>query len=208
MTKIGVDSRPARASEKGGFASRRGSIVTLGGILLLLVIAALGLWSLGGRPGVSQGAVAQGRAIEPVRSSDGPPASDFSLRTLDGGTFTLSEHKGHVVVLYFMASWCGTCVAEARNLARLYEQYKDQGLTVVAINLEPEENVEGLKQFRALANNGAYTWAFDTGFAVAQAYNVRTLDTTIIVDRSGRIAYQDAIPTPMSILEAELQKWL
>jgi len=124
------------------------------------------------------------------------------------GTFTLSEHKGEVVVLYFMASWCGSCVPEARSLATLYEQYKEQGLTVVAINLEPQANKAELSKFRELADNAAYTWAFDTTFAVAQAYQVQTLDATVIIDGSGRIAYQDTMPTPLDTLEAELQKWL
>jgi alkyl hydroperoxide reductase subunit AhpC len=90
----------------------------------------------------------------------------------------------------------------------LYEQYKEQGLTVVAINLEPQANKAELSQFRELADKAAYTWAFDTTFAVAQAYSVQTLDATVIIDGSGLIAYQDTMPTPLDTLEAELQKWL
>lgn len=185
--------------------TKRSLTVTGGGFLLLLLLIAGLFWGQLN----AQESVSQEVAAEPVASvSDGPLASDFSLPTLDGGTFTLSEHKGEVVVLYFMASWCGSCVPEARSLATLYEQYKQQGLTVVAINLEPQANKAELSKFRELADNAAYTWAFDTTFAVAQTYSVQTLDATVIIDSSGRIAYQDTMPTPLDTLEAELQKWL
>lgn len=188
-----------------GPMTKRSLMVIGGGLLLLLLLIAGLFWGQLN----AQESVSQEVAAKPVASvSDGPLASDFSLPTLDGGTFTLSEHKGEVVVLYFMASWCGSCVPEARSLATLYEQYKAQGLTVVAINLEPQANKAELSKFRELADNAAYTWAFDTTFAVAQAYSVQTLDATVIIDSSGRIAYQDAMPTPLATLEAELQKWL
>lgn len=39
-------------------------------------------------------------------ASDAPAAPDFTLRTLDGGTFTLSDHVGTLpVVLNFWAPW-------------------------------------------------------------------------------------------------------
>lgn len=143
-----------------------------------------------------------------VKSSDGPLAPDWSLGTLDGGQFRLTDHKGDVVVMYFMASWCGTCVPEAQALGELYQRYGEQGLTVVAINVEPEKKVSELSRFRQLANNAAYAWTFDTAFAVTQQYGVKALDTTIIIDRSGRIAYSDAYPTPLDVLDTEIQKWL
>lgn len=197
--------RTKTARQDANLTTKRSLMVTGGGLLLLLLLIAGLFWGQLN----AQESVSQEVAAESVASvSDGPLASDFSLPTLDGGTFTLSEHKGEVVVLYFMASWCGSCVPEARSLATLYEQYKEQGLTVVAINLEPQANKAELSKFRELADNAAYTWAFDTTFAVAQAYSVQTLDATVIIDGSGRIAYQDAMPTPLATLEAELQKWL
>ena len=43
---------------------------------------------------------------EERKSSELKPAPDFTLRTLDGGTFTLSEHLGELpVVLNFWAPW-------------------------------------------------------------------------------------------------------
>lgn len=147
-------------------------------------------------------------APKEIKSSGGPVAPDWTLETLNGEPFRLSDHQGKVVVMFFMASWCGTCVPEARALAELDRKYREEGLVVVAINVEPEKKEQALAQFRALADNGDYWWAFDTAFQVTQLYNVRALDTTIIVDRTGRIAYTDTYPTPKEVLEAEIRKWL
>lgn len=143
-----------------------------------------------------------------VKPSDGPLAPDWMLETLGGGQFHLADHEGEVVVMYFMASWCASCIPEARSLEELYQRYKEQGLTVVAINVEPDKKVAELSRFRQLANNAAYAWTFDTAYAVTQQYGVKALDTTFIIDRSGHIAYSDAYPTPLDVLDAEIQKWL
>jgi peroxiredoxin len=140
--------------------------------------------------------------------SDGPVAPDWTLETLEGGTFHLAEHEGKVVVMFFMASWCSSCVLEARALAQLHEQYADQGLIVVAINVEPEKNTAALSQFRAVSNDAAYTWVFDNEYKVTKLYAVKALDSTIIIDRGGRIAYTDGFLTPFETLETEIGKWL
>jgi len=140
--------------------------------------------------------------------SDGPLAPNWSLETLDGETFQLADHKGDVVVMFFMASWCSSCILEARALDQLYKDYEAQGLTVVAINVEPEKNESGLTQFRQQSFDAPYVWTFDNEFAVTQLYGVKALDTTFIIDRAGNIAYNDAFVTPYETLKAEVEKWL
>lgn len=46
----------------------------------------------------------------------GHPAPDLTLRSLGGGEYTLSQFRGHPVVLNFWASWCVPCRQEAQVL--------------------------------------------------------------------------------------------
>ena len=70
------------------------------------------------------------------------PAAPFRLATAsfaDGSVFDLAQARGNVVVLFFMAAWCTTCIPEARALNALYEEYGDRGLSVLAIDIDPRD---------------------------------------------------------------------
>lgn len=51
----------------------------------------------------------------------GSVAPDFTMQTIDGKPFSLSELKGRVVVLDFWASWCPDCRKEAPAVVELYK---------------------------------------------------------------------------------------
>lgn len=137
----------------------------------------------------------------------GAPAPDFTVPTLDGKTFSLSSQRGKPTVILIMAYWCGNCVPEAQAMTRLRKEYGDR-VTLVALDVDPSSTPEDLKAFKAMAGDGDYVWAFDTGQKVASTYRVRSLDTTFIVDRNGILVYQDTYPTPYETLKAELGKLL
>lgn len=134
----------------------------------------------------------------PGNIAKGQFAPDFTVRTMGGGTFALAEHKP--ALMLFMASWCGSCIYEAQNLAQVHQLYKDKGLSVVALNVQPGDTDTELGGFRQAAGNPDYVWAFDDNYTVAQAYNVRSLDTTVLIDQSGQIVYEDQYPTPLEPL--------
>ncbi len=137
--------------------------------------------------------------------SGGPLAPDFTVKTVSGSDFTLSEHRGKVVIFYAMAAWCPTCVPEAKALARIYREYRDKGVEVLVLDVWAGETEEQLLQFKKLAEDGDHFWAIDEENRWALAYGIRTLDTTVIVDRQGRIAYRDASSTPYQKLKKEVE---
>lgn len=125
----------------------------------------------------------------------GPLAPDFTVKTLDGSGFTLSEHRGKVVILYAMAAWCPSCVPETRALARIYQEYRDRGVEVLILDVWLGETEEQLLQFKRAAQGGDHLWALDRENRWALTYEIKALDATVIVDRQGRIAYRDEFPT-------------
>lgn len=68
----------------------------------------------------------------------GNPARDFAFDTKDRGRIKLTDVQSPITVLYFWDSTCGHCKKETPRLKKLYEEYKDRGLEVVAITLENE----------------------------------------------------------------------
>ncbi len=135
----------------------------------------------------------------------GEVAPDFSVPTLDGGTFTLSEQRGKPAVIFIMAYWCPTCIPEARALKQIHEEYGGR-VSILALDVDPSSSPEQLRGFVEWAGNPTYTFGFDRDNTVVQKYRVRSLDTTIIVDGAGNIVYRDSYPSSYDTLKAQLEK--
>jgi peroxiredoxin len=72
----------------------------------------------------------------------GRPAPDFEMADTEGETFRISDLKGTAVLLDFWPSWCKPCIAKFPDIKKLIQQYSEEKLTVVGINLDEPERVE------------------------------------------------------------------
>ncbi|MEP0546092.1 MAG: TlpA disulfide reductase family protein [Rhodothermales bacterium] len=118
--------------------------------------------------------------------ADSDLAPDFTLTALDGSSFTLSEHRGEVVVLNFWATWCLPCLAEMPTLEALQQELGDEGLQIVGIS----QDTGGADEIRPFADQLGVTYPLlpDPAFNVSARYGgVPVLPTTIVIDRNGRI---------------------
>lgn len=114
------------------------------------------------------------------------PTLDFTLPTLDGNTFTLSDHRGEVVVLNFWATWCLPCLAEIPELVRLQTELRDQGVQFVGVS----QDEGGLDTIRPFAEEVEVNYPLlpDPDLDVSASFGgVSILPTTFIIDRQGRI---------------------
>ena len=130
--------------------------------------------------------------IEPV----GPPprlasfpAPDFTLPTLSGAPIRLSDLRGKVVLLNFWVTWCGSCRAEMPTLDALYQQYKDRGLEVLAVNLDATTT----SKVQAFVGELGVTFriGLDPSSSIARTYRVAGLPTTYLIDRAGNVVVQE-----------------
>lgn len=138
----------------------------------------------------------------------GDKATNFTTTTLGGEEFELSDKRGEVVALYFMAGWCGSCIPEAQSWSKLYPEYKDKGLSLLVVSVDPNDTPQTIERFREAGNIGPLPWTIDETGEIPQSLGVRSLDATVIIDRQGRIVYRDAAPTPYKTLESELEEIL
>jgi len=72
----------------------------------------------------------------------GDTVNDFTLLDLDGNSVSLYDFEGDVILLNFFATWCPPCNEESPILeTNFWQQYQDQGFTVLAVNLLEEHAV-------------------------------------------------------------------
>ncbi len=121
----------------------------------------------------------------------GKTAKDFTVETISGKKFTLSEQKGKVILLQFWASWCPGCREEMPNVKRCYEEFKDKGFDVIGISLDNnKENMMkylegvGVKWEISFSGKG---WDDD----IVKLYGVNSIPSLWLVDRKGILRYFD-----------------
>jgi peroxiredoxin len=116
----------------------------------------------------------------------GAPAPDFTLKTLDGKTLTLSDLRGKAVLINFWATWCAPCKIETPWIVDLQKQYEAQGLQVLAVSMDDESSTEDVKKF---AQEMKMTYPILRGTEeVGDEYGgVEFLPTIFFVGRDGKV---------------------
>jgi len=115
----------------------------------------------------------------------GQPAPNFILRSGDGGTVRLSDLRGKVVFVNFWATWCKPCKEELPDIDALYDEKRDDGLEVIAVNVE-EDLATAERFFRQ--NEIDVPMALDTSGEVYRQYRLQGLPDSFFVDREGNLA--------------------
>jgi cytochrome c biogenesis protein CcmG/thiol:disulfide interchange protein DsbE len=139
------------------------------------------------------GSTTQGDIPAPQQGFQAP---DFQLSTNIGETYKLSELRGNPVLINFWASWCPPCQSEMPAIQRVYDEFKDQGFKVLAVNTTYQDDLGDAITF-AQTRKLTFPILLDRDASAANLYEVRALPTTFFLDPHGIIS-EVVVGGPMS----------
>ncbi len=115
-------------------------------------------------------------------------APNFSLSSIDGITVSLSQHKGKVVVLFFLGNTCPSCKGVAPEVQnKLVNTYSaDNNFVLIGID-QWNGSKASLEGFRS-STNTTFSLLLN-GASVANDYNT-TYDRLIVIDKEGYIRFK------------------
>lgn len=114
----------------------------------------------------------------------GPPvegAPSWSFQDTEGVTHSDAEARGNVTVLFFMATWCGSCRQNAPRLAHVWQDLAPQGLRMYTVSWDPTEGADDLRWWMETYQQ-PWPHGVDRGSAMAQTFGV-TAQSSIVVLR-------------------------
>jgi peroxiredoxin len=137
--------------------------------------------------------------------SVGRPAPDFRAFDLDGAPVQLSALRGHPVWLTFWASWCPPCRAESPDIQAAYQQYRQRGLVIVAV--DRGEDPATVRDYAKRAGLG-FIFAGDPAAEVAGSYRVTGLPIHFFIDADGVLRDQKLGTLDKKSIQQELARIL
>ena len=114
-------------------------------------------------------------------------APTLKLKTVDGLEFDLAALKGRIVIVNFWATWCGPCVAEMPSLQALGARLGERNAVVLGVNYH--ESPQKITDFQA-KHPVTFPLLRDPWQEASEAWKVRVLPTTFIVDAFGVLRYR------------------
>jgi thiol-disulfide isomerase/thioredoxin len=122
------------------------------------------------------------------QGSAGIDLPEVQGRTIDGGSLSLADLRGNVLVLNVWGSWCGPCRAEAPDLAEISAETMDQGVRFIGIDVR--DNPAAARAFEREFGITYPSFDDQDGQVLASfagVVPVSAVPSTIVVDQSGVI---------------------
>jgi thiol-disulfide isomerase/thioredoxin len=146
-------------------------------------------------------------ASGPLQSADA--FKPFALRTIDGIPRELKDYLNKVTLVTFFFPTCGSCNAEFPRLQKIYDKYREQGFSIVTINIVPDQEsliAEWQEKYR-------YTFPVLIGASLEhlqKAYDLQRTPTHFLLNAQGKVILKQSgyVAGDEMTLEDKIQKTL
>ena len=110
--------------------------------------------------------------------------SGSNVAALETNDLQLEQYQGTVVVVDFWASWCVPCRRSFPWMNDMQAKYGDQGLVVIAVNVDRER--AAAEEFLAEVP-ADFRIHYDNDGVVAEAFGVEAMPSSYVIGRDGEI---------------------
>jgi thiol-disulfide isomerase/thioredoxin len=114
----------------------------------------------------------------------GQAAPALVVQMLDGASFDLAQHRGHVVIVNFWATWCPPCRDEMPVLDAIAERYAARGVEIIGVSVDRRGDRKAVVEVMRAYH---YPAALLDGAKINGFGAPRALPVTYIVDAEGAI---------------------
>ena len=132
----------------------------------------------------------------PAMTMVGKEAPEFTVTTIDGAEKKIGGKREKPQVMFCYASWCGFCKRALPGIEKLYQNYKDKGVEVLALNLDSrgeggrnkteEETLKTYQDINVTIPMTMTTSGNDTQ-KIGAAYKARSFPTLFVLGISGEV---------------------
>src|SRR4029079_17775076 len=110
---------------------------------------------------------------------------DFQLPDATGHTVSLSQQRGHPVLLNFWATWCPPCVDEVPSLEDLAQRLKGTDMRMLAVSVDDEW--DQIRRFFAKGSDIGVL--LDKSHDIPKKFGTEKFPETFMIDSAGRLRY-------------------
>lgn len=125
-------------------------------------------------------------------TANGQTFIDVAMPSMDGGELQLSEivKANKLTLVDCWASWCAPCRAEMPHVVALYEKYHKQGLEIVGISFDDDEEAwkKAVKDMGMTWPQASELQSWDN--VMTEKYGVTSIPYTILIGQDGTIIGQ------------------
>lgn len=119
---------------------------------------------------------------------EGDAFPNFVGQDLNGATVDTKSFAKKLILIDFWSVYCSSCIQEMPHIVNLYNKYKDQGLQVVGIDMDPMMPAAKVRKFlEGQSFPMPYPNVQDNKRQIMGLLGVSILPTTILVDPAGKV---------------------
>lgn len=113
-------------------------------------------------------------------------APNFTLKTPDDQTLSLSDYEGQPVLVFFWASWCSVCKRTMPELQSVYEDFAPRGFEILAINTSFQDTLSNaINYFQS--QGYTFTMLLDLDGILSRDYQLHAVPLSVLINPDGEI---------------------